>query len=49
MGSDKKTDGLEKKGKRGERDWTIVITMAKLNMAPASTHNARKPPGPTNV
>ena len=26
----------------------MVITMAKLRMAHASTHGARKPPGPTN-
>ena len=25
----------------------MVITMAKLRMAHASTHGARKPPGPT--
>ena len=32
--------------KRGEKDWTMVITMAKLRMAHASMHGARKPPGP---
>ena len=26
----------------------MVITMAKLRMAHASTHGARKPPGPIN-
>ena len=26
----------------------MLITMAKLRMAHASTHGARKPPGPTN-
>ena len=26
----------------------MVVTMAKLRMAHASTHGARKPPGPTN-
>ena len=29
-----------------KRDWTMVITMAKLRMAHESTHGARKPPGP---
>ena len=33
-------------GKERERDWTMVITMAKLRMAHASMHVARKPPGP---
>ena len=27
----------------------MVITMAKLRMAHASTHGARKPPGPKNL
>ena len=34
------------KSKNEEEDWTMVITMAKLRMAHASTHGARKPPGP---
>ena len=34
----------EKKNKRRER--LMVITMAKLRMVHASTHGARKPPGP---
>ena len=34
----------EKKEKK--RDWTRVITMAKLCMAHASMHGANKPPGP---
>ena len=36
------------KGKDGEKkdDRMMVITMAKLRMAHASTHGARKPPGP---
>ena len=29
-----------------KKDLTMVITMAKLRMAHASTHGARKPPGP---
>ena len=29
-----------------KRERTMVITMAKLRMAHASTHGARKPPGP---
>ena len=34
----------EKKEREKERKY--VITMAKLRMAHASTHGARKPPGP---
>ena len=44
VGKKQKTE--EKKEKKRERDWTMVITMAKLRMAHASTHGARKPPGP---
>ena len=40
MGQKQKTE------KKKERDRTMVITMAKLSMAHASTHGARKPPGP---
>ena len=36
----------EKKKKKKKEDWTMVITMAKLRMAHATTHGARKPPGP---
>ena len=36
----------KKKKEEREKDWTMVITMAKLRMANASTHGARKPPGP---
>ena len=32
--------------KKREREQKLVITMAKLRMAHASTHGARKPPGP---
>ena len=39
----KAKDG-EKERKKEERK--LVITMAKLCMAHASTHGARKPPGP---
>ena len=35
----------ERKKKR-EKDRMMVITMAKLSMAHASTHGAREPPGP---
>ena len=34
--------------RKNRRDRTMVITMAKLCMAHASTHGARKPHGPTN-
>ena len=32
--------------KEKEREKKMVITMAKLRMVHASTHGARKPPGP---
>ena len=38
-----------KDGERRERERKLVITMAKLRMAHASTHGARKPPGPKCV
>ena len=41
VGQKQKTEKREKK-----RDRKLVITMAKLRMAHASTHGARKPPGP---
>ena len=44
VGQKQKTE--RKKRRRGKKDWTMVITMAKLRMAHASTHGARKPPGP---
>ena len=40
----KAKDGGEKKIKKKERK--LVITMAKLRLVHASTHGARKPPGP---
>ena len=40
----------EKKKKREDRkDRKLVITMAKLRMAHASTHGARKLPGPIDI
>ena len=42
VGQKQKTEEKEER----EKDWTMVITMAKLRMAHASTHCARKPPGP---
>ena len=42
VGQKQKTE--KKKKKKEERK--LVITMAKLRMAHASTHGARKPPGP---
>ena len=39
--------GLKAKdGDKEKKERTMVITMAKLCMAQASTHGARKPPGP---
>ena len=44
MGEKQKTEREKEREKR--RDRTMVITMAKLRMAHASTHGALKPPGP---
>ena len=45
VGQKQKTE--KKRKKKGEKDLTMVITMAKLRRAHASTHGALKPPGPT--
>ena len=45
VGQKQKTE-KRKKEKERKKDWTMVITMAKLRMAHASMHGARKPPGP---
>ena len=45
VGQKQKTE-REKKERERKEDRTMVITMAKLRMAHASTHGARKPPGP---
>ena len=37
---------MAKKREREKEERKLVITMAKLRMAHASTHGARKPPGP---
>ena len=42
VGQKQKTEKKKKK----KRERKLVITMAKLRMAHASTHGARKPPGP---
>ena len=44
VGQKQKTE--KKKKKKKEKERKLVITMAKLRMAHASTHGARKPPGP---
>ena len=44
VGQKQKTEKKEKRKKKKDRK--LVITMAKLRMAHASTHGARKPPGP---
>ena len=44
VGQKQKTE--RKKRGRGKKERPMVITMAKLRMAHASTHGARKPPGP---
>ena len=41
VGQKQKTEKRER-----EKERKLVITMAKLHMAHASTHGARKPPGP---
>ena len=50
VGQKQKTEKKKKKKKRRrkkrEKERKLVITMAKLRMAHASTHGARKPPGP---
>ena len=46
VGKKQKTEE-KKKEERGEKEERkLVKTMAKLRMAHASTHGARKPPGP---
>ena len=45
VGQKQKTEKKERKRER-EKDRKLVKTMAKLRMAHASTHGARKPPGP---
>ena len=42
VGQKQKTEKKERK----KEERKLVITMAKLRMAHASTHGARKPPGP---
>ena len=44
VGQKQKTE--KKKMKERKKERKLVITMAKLRMAHASTHDARKPPGP---
>ena len=41
--------GQKQKTEKKEKDRKLVITMAKLRMAHASTHGARKPPGPITL
>ena len=45
VGQKQKTEGKKRKKKR-EKERKLVITMALLRMAHASTHGACKPPGP---
>ena len=46
VGQKQKTEEKEERKREREKDCTMVITMAKLRMAHASTLGARKPPGP---
>ena len=48
VGQKQKTEKKERKKER-ERERKSVKTMAKLRMAHASTHGARKPPGPKDL
>ena len=43
VGQKQKTEEKKKEERK------LVITMAKLRMAHANTHGARKPPGPTST
>ena len=45
-GSKAEDGGKKRKKEREKEERKLVITMAKLRMAHASTHGARKPPGP---
>ena len=45
MGQKQKTE-KERRERERERERKLMITMAKLCMAHAGTHGARKPPGP---
>ena len=42
----KAEDGEKEREKERKKERKLVITMAKLRMAHASTHGTRKPPGP---
>ena len=46
VGQKQKTEKKKKRERERARERKLVITMAKLRMAHASTHGARKPPGP---
>ena len=45
-GSKAEDGGKKRKKEREKEERKLVKTMAKLRMAHASTHGARKPPGP---
>ena len=48
VGQKQKTEKKKReREKEREKERKLVIIMAKLRMAHASTHGARKPPGPT--
>ena len=46
VGQKQKTERKKRRKKERKKERKLVITMAKLRMAHASTHGARKPPGP---
>ena len=48
VGQKQKTEKKKEREKEREKERKLVKTMAKLRMAHASTHGARKPPGPTD-
>ena len=46
VGQNQKTEEKKEREREREKERKLVITMDKLCMAHASTHGARKPPGP---
>ena len=49
VGQKQKTEKKKKLKKERKKERKLMITMAKLRMAHASTHGACKPPGPITM
>ena len=47
--TEKKREREKERKRERKKERKLVITMAKLRMAHASTHGARKPPGPKSM